>query len=102
MLVLYTMYVLHNPKILIIWGLPAVNINSVAPDKVSENSVNIGSGNGLLLDSNNPLPESILTCHTEGLVAVHLRRISQELLEISVTNMHETYTCSLIWQGLMS
>ena len=34
-----------------------------------QNKVNIGSGNGLLLDGNKSLPESVLTYHKGGPVA---------------------------------
>ena len=45
--------------------------------------VKIGSDNGLLPDSTNPLPEPVLTWASLGLCGNHLRPMSLDMLEIS-------------------
>ena len=51
----------------------------------SEILVNIGSGNGLLLDGTKSLPEWTLIDHQSSLA--HLRVISQDMLKISILDM---------------
>ena len=49
--------------------------------------VNIGSGNGLLPDSTKPLPEPMLTDHQWSPSDIHIRAISQEMPQPSVTKI---------------
>ena len=48
--------------------------------------VNIGSGNGLLPDGIKPLPEPMLTDYQSS--DIHIRAISQEMLQSSITKIH--------------
>ena len=50
--------------------------------------VNIGSGDGLLCDGTKPLPEPMLTDHQWGPSGVHIRTISQEIPQPSITKIH--------------
>ena len=47
---------------------------------VTQISVNVGLGNGLLPDITKPLPEPVLIYHQKGESSIHLRVISQERL----------------------
>ena len=62
--------------------------------------VNIGSGNGLLPDGTNPLPEPMLTDHQWSPSDIHIRAISQEMpqpssikicLKITYLNFHSNF-----------
>ena len=48
--------------------------------------VNIGSGNGLMPDGTKPLPEPMLTYHSD----IHLTAISQEMPQASFTEISLT------------
>ena len=50
--------------------------------------VSIGSGNGLLPDSTKPLPEPMLTDHHLKSSDIHIRAISQEMPQPSITKIH--------------
>ena len=53
----------------------------------SEICVNIGSGNGLLLDGIKPLPEPMLTDHQLKSTYIHIRAISQDMPQPSITEI---------------
>ena len=53
--------------------------------------VNIGSGNGLLPDGTKPLPEPMLTDHQWSPSGIHIRAISQEMPQPSISNLFENY-----------
>ena len=50
---------------------------------VTQNWVNIGSGNGLLPDVTKPLPGPIIS----EVCGIHLGALAQEMLEISILDM---------------
>ena len=50
--------------------------------------VKIGSGNGLLPDGTKPLPEPMLTDHQMKSSDIHIRAISLELPQPSITTIH--------------
>ena len=49
--------------------------------------VNIGSGNGLFPDGTKPLPEPMLTDHYRSSSDIHIRAISQEMPQPSITEI---------------
>ena len=62
----------------------------------SMNLLNIGSGNGLLSDGTNPLPEPMLTNHfSMTACGIHLKVISQEMLHIFILGMSLTIAISI-------
>ena len=54
--------------------------------------VNFGSGNGLLPDGTKPLPEPMLTNHQRSPNDIHIRAISQEMPQTSITKIHLKFT----------
>ena len=55
---------------------------------VTEIWVNIGSGNGLLSDSTKPLPELMFDWPSVKSSDIHIRAISQEMPQPSITKIH--------------
>ena len=55
---------------------------------VTEIWVNIGLGNGLLPYGTKPLPEPMLTDHQWSPSDIHIRAISQEMSQPSLTKIH--------------
>ena len=49
--------------------------------------VNIGSGNGLLPDGTKPLPEPMLSDHQLNPLDIHIRAISQQMPQPSITKI---------------
>ena len=60
---------------------------------VTEILINIGSGNGLLPDGTKPLPEPMLTDHQWTPVTFHIRAISQQMLQPSITKICLKIAC---------
>ena len=60
---------------------------------VAEIWVNIGSGNGLLPDGTKPFPKPVLTDHHLKSSGIHIRAISQEMPQPSITKIRLKITC---------
>ena len=54
---------------------------------MSQTWVNIGSGDGLLPDGTKPLPEPMFALSSENTSDIHLRAISQEMHQPSITKI---------------